>query len=75
MKRYRNRGGNSGVKGYEIGNAFIKVHFATGEILVYDYITPGKDHVEKMKILAQAGKGLSTYITRYVKDNFADRIA
>jgi hypothetical protein len=74
MKRYRNRGGNSGVKGYEIGNAFIKVLFANGEVYLYDYISTGKDHVEKMKILAQAGKGLSTYISRHVKENFADKL-
>lgn len=74
MKRYRNRGGNSGVKGYEIGEAFIKVQFANGDIYMYDYPSSGREHVEKMKILAQAGKGLSTYISRHVKENFADKI-
>jgi hypothetical protein len=75
MTRYRNRGGNSGVKAYEIGQTFIKVELATGEIYVYDNINPGKEHVEKMKILAQAGKGLSTYITRHVKENYADKLS
>lgn len=74
MTRYRNRGGNSGVKAYEIGQNFIKIQFATGETYLYDYANPGKEHVEKMKILAQAGKGLSTYIGRHVKENFAGKL-
>jgi len=75
MKRYRNRGGNSGVKSYDMGDTFIKVTFADGEIYLYDYSNPGKNHVEKMKILARAGKGLSTYISRYVKENYSEKIS
>lgn len=75
MTRYRNRGGNSGVKSFEIGDTFIKITLSSGETYVYDYSSPGKNHVEKMKILALAGKGLSTYISRYVKESYSEKIS
>ncbi|MGZ4044537.1 MAG: hypothetical protein ACXVO9_15135 [Bacteroidia bacterium] len=75
MTRYRNRGGNSGVKSFDLGDTYIKVTFANGEIYVYDYLVPGKKHVEKMKILARAGKGLSTYISRYIQEKYSEKIA
>ncbi|MBA3662960.1 MAG: hypothetical protein H0W61_01960 [Bacteroidetes bacterium] len=75
MKRYRHRGGNSGVRSYEIGETFIKIQFGTGEIYLYDYERPGRVQVEKMKILAEAGKGLSTFISKHVKENFSEKLS
>ena len=72
MQRYRNE--NSGIVAYEIGNDYIKVQFTDGKIYLYNYITPGKEDVDMMKRLAEAGEGLTTYINRYVRDTHAGRI-
>jgi len=68
MIRYQNISGISGVDAYEISDDYIKILFQGGESYLYSYDTPGKEHVERMKELAANGAGLSTYISRYVKD-------
>ena len=60
MERYQNLGGNSGVASYEIGTDFIRVKFHDGPTYVYDDTAPGAEHVDRMKTLARAGRGLST---------------
>jgi hypothetical protein len=69
MEKYKNASRNSGVLAYEIGTDWIKVKFILGrEVYNYSYNKAGKHHVEEMKILAQRGKGLATYINKNVKD-------
>ena len=68
MERYRNSGGDSGVSAYEIGSTYIKVMFSgTARTYTYSYGKAGSSHVEQMKILALNGRGLNSYINRYVK--------
>lgn len=72
MTSYGNLSGNSGVVAYELGDGFIKVRFRhESTIYVYDMERPGLEHVRKMKKLAAAGKGLSTYISQHVRENYA----
>jgi len=71
MIRYANLGGNSGVWGYEVGDSFIKVRFNDGCTYLYDGMRPGRSQVEEMKRLANAGIGLNSYISRYIKKNYA----
>lgn len=69
MKVYKNLDGNAGVVLYEIGNEDITVRFAgSRKLYKYSYAKAGKEHVENMKILAEKGKGLTTYISRFVHD-------
>lgn len=74
MTRYRNLSGNSGVLAYKIGEDYIIVEFQEGGTYLYNYKRPGKNKVERMKELAIAGRGLSTYISRHVKDNYASKL-
>lgn len=75
MKRYSNRSGRSGVVAYDIGDDHIDIRFRNSdEVYRYDRETPGSRHIDNMKLLAEAGLGLSTYISRYVKDRYARRI-
>ncbi len=68
MERYRNSGGGSGVNSYEIGSDYIRVKFdGTSRIYTYSYGKAGRNHVEKMKVLAQSGSGLNSYINTHVK--------
>lgn len=71
MERYRNLSGKSGVVAYREDKDNIQVKFlGSEEIYTYSYRSAGIRHVEKMKTLARKGEGLSTYISRYVKDKY-----
>ena len=71
MQRYINNKGNSGIKGYEIGEDYIIVQFASSSRLYrYSYNIAGRKHVENMKILARKGEGLNTYINKNVHDKY-----
>lgn len=73
MQRYANRNGDSGVTEFEIGADYICVRFRESRGYIYSYATPGKHHVEQMKALALAGRGLGTYINQHVRQDFAGR--
>lgn len=75
MERYQHLDGDSGVAYYECGLDFIRVRFRNGATYVYDHTRPGILHVERMKELARAGKGLSTYISQYVRASYARKEA
>lgn len=71
MERYKNLSNESGVLAYKEGEDFIQVKFTgSDQIYTYSYSSAGLRHIEKMKSLARKGKGLSTYISKYVKDKY-----
>ena len=72
MKRYANLSGDSGVVAYEIGHDSIRVKFRDG-IYLYTYARPGASHVEAMKGLAAAGRGLCTYISQHVREAYESK--
>lgn len=74
MARYKNLSGTSGVRAYEAEGDYIIVQFIDGEKYLYSYACPGKLFVERMKKLAAAGKGLSTYISQNVKDRYEKKL-
>ena len=68
MEVYKDINNDSGVRGYEIGNTYIKVWFdGTARSYTYSYHRAGEAHVEKMKQLARKGDGLNAYIMTFVK--------
>ncbi|MBS0041414.1 hypothetical protein KFE26_03690 [Shewanella sp. M16] len=73
MINYRNLGGDSNVIAYQITEQSITVQFASGrfQFYLYDYANPGAQVVERMKELAQQGRGLNSYISTTVKTRFA----
>lgn len=71
--RYGNRAGNSGVIAYEIKRDFIRVKFVDGSIYTYTYRSAGRENIERMKVLARSGRGLSGYISTHVKDRFSEK--
>jgi hypothetical protein len=75
MEQYKkNNSGTSGVEFYEIENDDIVVQFVDGRIYRYSYASAGKENVEKMKQLAIAGVGLTTYINQYVRDKYESKL-
>ena len=71
MTPYRRLSGNSGVLAYRSGAREISVKFVNGAVYTYTYASTGAQHIEAMKQLAQAGRGLSGYISKHVRDNYA----
>lgn len=74
MKIYYNLSGNSGITAYQFEDKHINIVFTDGTIYRYSYLKPGKIHIEKMKELALLGKGLATYINKYIRDNYEKKI-
>lgn len=71
MIPYSNLSGDSAVVAYSTGDDFLRVQFRhRPKIYVYNSKKPGLIHVERMKELAVAGKGLATYISQNAKKNF-----
>jgi hypothetical protein len=73
VERYLNLNGTSGVVSYEIGFDFIRIEFRNDAVYGYDFSAPGKEHVERMKELAISGRGLSSYVSRHVRNSYARR--
>ncbi len=71
MRAYRRLAGESGVLEYELAPASIRVRFTDGTVYTYTHASAGRAHVTEMKRLAREGKGLSGYISKYVRDRYA----
>ena len=71
MQRYRNLDGDSGVLAYEIGDDMVAVKFRNGEVYEYTGASAGRANIERMKLLARAGRGLSTFISQHVHERYA----
>ena len=74
MRKYKNISGKGGVSTFEILKNAIVIEFGYKERYLYDYTKPGKKHVEQMKHLAVEGKGLTTYINKYVRNNYSKKL-
>jgi hypothetical protein len=74
MKKYLNKEGHSGVTGYEIDPVGILVEFNHDAVYLYTDESAGSKAIDIMKKLAEDGRGLSTYISRNVKDNYKEKV-
>ena len=73
MTPYGGHAKQHGVLAYEIKNDSIEVEFTSGWIYHFSHVKPGALRVERMKQLAESGRGLSTFISRYVKNRYESR--
>jgi hypothetical protein len=73
MQPYGDHARQHGVVAYEVGPDSIDVEFTSGWVYRFTYDRPGQLRVEHMKDLAQSGRGLSTFISRYVKNRYASK--
>ncbi|HEY8271526.1 MAG TPA: hypothetical protein VIG33_11615 [Pseudobdellovibrionaceae bacterium] len=71
---YKNLSGVSGILRFKINRDSIEVEFHDGAVYLYDEAITGRVHVERMKELARAGKGLNSYISRAVRKNYARKL-
>ena len=63
-----------GVAAYQILDDAIILEFKDGRTYRYNYLRPGKRHVEEMKKLAVGGSGLTTYVNQHVRDNYYSQL-
>lgn len=75
MERYKNLSGNSGVVAYAIVDDGILVQFEDGAIYLYTDQSAGRSRIQEMQALAAAGRGLSSYISRHVREAYAAKLA
>lgn len=73
MRAYGDLGGDSGIAGYEPGPDYIRIEFTNGTVYLYTDASTGAEHVAEMKRLAAVGRGLNTYLNRWVRGRFARR--
>ena len=74
MEPYLDRNGTSGIAAYEIREEAIVLRFKEGGTYLYDWQKPGWHHVEAMKLRAREGRGLTSYVNRHVRENYAARL-
>ncbi len=75
MTPYANKGGESGIVEYEIGQDIITVKFAQGTFRHYQYtsLSVGKQNLNMMARLAADGSGLNSFINLNVKNDYSDK--
>jgi hypothetical protein len=70
MRKYRSADRDTGVIAYEINEDGINVKFRDGSVYVYNNKSAGIAAIAEMKILAEKGVGLTTYINQHVRDHY-----
>jgi hypothetical protein len=72
---YNSRNPSSGIANYEILDTSIALEFVGGKYrYIYDAAKPGPIHLHAMIRLAEQGRGLATYVSQHVGDNYAAKI-
>lgn len=74
MRRYAAGDRDTGAQAYESGAGYIRVRFRDGSVYEYTDQRPGAEHVAAMQRLAEAGRGLTTYINQHVRARYARRV-
>jgi hypothetical protein len=73
MRPYGGHAKTHGVVAYDVGPDSIDVEFTSGWVYRFSYQKPGALRVERMKALAESGHGLSTFISKHVKNRYESR--
>lgn len=73
MQKYAGQTRRGGVVAFEVGPEWIDIQFTSGGIYRFSHQRPGQLRVDHMKRLALAGQGLSTFISRHVKNRYESR--
>jgi len=74
MKKYKNLSGKSNVAVFEIAKDSVRVGYTDNSVYIYSNQSAGMANVTKMKTLAEAGKGLGTFIEATVKEKYARKV-
>jgi len=72
--RYKNLSGKSAVVSYKMDKDSMAIRFADSSVYLYTNQSADPANISKMKTLAQAGKGLGTFIEAGIKDRFSRKV-
>lgn len=72
-ERYANRGGNSNVHSFELGDGWITVWFNDNSEYHYTNASAGSSNIAEMDQLARQGHGLNSFIKRVVNKGYATK--
>jgi hypothetical protein len=70
---YANTNGDSSVAAYKIGADYVQVRFTDGSEYLYTYASAGHSNIERMKVLAQQGDGLNSFIMSNVRKKYESK--
>jgi hypothetical protein len=73
--QYADLDGNSSIVGFDEDIDSISVYFSDGSAYVYCEAVVGRSCLEYMKELAEAGRGLNSYIMHYVRFSYSRRFS
>ncbi len=74
MELYLNLGGDSGVVAYGIEDGSITVQFKDGSLYLYTEESAGRSNIQHMQVLAIAGRGLNSFISKTVRKGYASKL-
>jgi len=74
MQRYKNKSGESGVVAYDIGAGSITVQFSGGDRYLYTIDSAGAANIAQMQLLARAGRGLCSFISRVIRNRYERKL-
>ena len=74
FRNYKNLGGATTVTKYEIAKDAMTIRFSDGTAYRWTNQSAGPENISKMKVLAQAGKGLGTFVEKTVKETYIKKI-
>lgn len=74
MEMYKDAGGNSGIRAYELGYDSVLVQFSDSSTYEYTSDSAGHNNLALMRNLAIQGSGLNSFINRNVKFKYSRKI-
>ena len=74
MEHYKDLGGESGIRNYEMTQDSIKIEFKDGSLYLYNRKRPGLAAVMLMQKLAIRGRGLNSFINTNVQKQYAAKL-
>lgn len=74
FRSYKNLGGKSTVLRYELAKDGITITFNDNSAYRWTNQSASPETIAKMKTLAQAGKGLDTFVKAEVKDRYCKKL-
>jgi hypothetical protein len=72
-QQYADADSDSSVNAYETGPDYIRVLFSDGSVYLYTYASAGQSNIERMKELAAAGDGLTSFIMSNVRSKYESK--
>ncbi len=74
MEAYKNLSGESGITAFKMNQTSCVIYYDDGSAYEYDETSTGTKNLAAIKVLAIKGRGLHTFIERFVKDNYSLRL-